>query len=179
MSALEELELFEKNNNLENELRQAKKENKELKKEIKKITNKRKKLSIGLASFMTIVSVAAGSMAHSLYSDYKMIREGKDEIANNVYESCMDGIGWQDYSDGLKFNIGKNYVDYDEFLSTIRLRARSCEISDIDLYIGISSIINRDIAEDLVGDIAEEDVKSRAYEVYLDSEMESVRANGK
>lgn len=179
MSALEELELFEKNNNLESELRQVKKENRELKKDINRIKNNRKKIRIGVASFITIVGIAAGAMANSLYRNYKMISEGKNAISYNVYDSCMDDVGWNNYSNGMRFNVGKTYVSYEEFLSTIRLRARACEISDVDLYIGISNILNQDIAIDLVGEISDEKVESRAYEVYLNRELESVKANGK
>lgn len=179
MSSLEELELFEKNNALEGQLRDVKKENRELKKEINRIKNKRKKMRIGIATFISIISIAAGSMAHSLYNNYKMIRSGKEDIVRNVFQNCMDEIGWRDYSDGIVFNIGRKIVDYDEVLSTIRLRARSCDISDVDLYIGISDILNRNIAEDLVGSYPEELVNDRAYEVYLDMELERVQSNGR
>lgn len=179
MNALEELELFEQNNKLEAELREKEKENAILEDKLYLIKNTRKKIKIGLTTFITIVSIASGAMAHSLYNNYKMIREGKAVITNNVYESCMDGIGWRDYTNGTSFNIGKTYVTYEELLSTLRLRARANEISDIDLYIGISNILNKEIAEDLVGKMDSEAIESRAYEVYLSEELESVRNNGK
>lgn len=179
MSALDELNLFEKNNQLEKELREEKKKSENVQRELYRVKYKKNAITMGVASFITIISIAAGSMAHSLYSNYKMIREGKDVITQNVYENCMDGIGWRDYSDGIRFNIGSNYVEYDEVLSTLKSRARASEISDIDLYIGISDILNKDFAEDLVGEINQDEVNARAYEVYLSEELERVRDNGK
>ena len=179
MSALDELHLFERNNQLEIELRKEKKKSKDIERELYRVKHKRNTITIGITSFITIVSIAAGSMAHSLYNNYRMIKEGKAAIAQNVEESCMDGIGWRDYSDGIRFNIGATYVEYDEVLSILKARARASEISDIDLYIGISDIFNKNVAEDLVGEIDKDEVNSRAYEVYLNEELESVRTNGK
>lgn len=179
MNALDELDLFEKNNRLEEELRVEKKKRDNIEKELYRVKYRRNAITISVASFITIVSLAAGAMAHAFYSRYKMIREGKDTITKYVYESCVEGIGWRYYNDGMRFNIGSSYIEYDDILSTLRLRARASEISDVDLYIGISDILNKNIAKDLVGEMDEDEVNSRAYEVYLSEELESVRNNGK
>ena len=176
---LEEAELNVQIDDLESELAKQTRENRKLKNQIEKNKVKRKRINIAMASFITIVSLAAGSMAHSLYSNHKMIRAGKDEITSNVYESCMKDAGWAWHSDGIKFNIGQEYFEYKEFLSTIKARAQFCDISDIDLYIAISNIFNPSIAEDMVGEKNSNDVNNRAYEVYLSNELESVKTHGR
>ncbi len=176
---LEEAELNVQIDDLESELDRQKRENKKLKNQIEKTKVQRKRMNIAMASFITIVSIAAGSMAHSLYDNFKMIRAGKDSITSNVYERCMKDTAWHNYYDGIKFNIGEEYFEYREFLSTVKARAEVCDISDIDLYIAVSDVFNKSVAEDMVGEIKSEDINNRAYEVYLNNELESVRTNGR
>jgi hypothetical protein len=172
-------ELTEQIDELTAELENEKLKNRRLRrKEYERYINTKKVMVKG-ATFITIVSIAAGSLLGTFLDNLKKINEGKKAISTNVYETCLDDIACNNYSDGYVFNIGSKYYEYDEIISLIRSRAEYKGISDVDLYIGVSDFVNSAMAKDVVSGLTNDDINNRAYEVYLEQELEGVKSHGR
>lgn len=121
--------------------------------------------------------VVAGAVATRLSEEAHQRIVGRNAIVQEFNDATAE-FGVYNWSDGYKINHGNHYYEYQDGIKAMAKTARNAGMSDNEIYIGLSNVINERAAEEAIGEKLDSATKVNLYKQAYINQKYQIESKG-